>query len=222
MPIVVFDFDHTLTTCDSTAKFFAWRLRNSGWRLLILALLTPLWLVFSCTKPTRVWPIHFSVWLATLFTSDQAFFALQQQFVGPILAPGSSSELGFLLGDGKQALARHQANGDQIVVATGAISSLVQLILEAESIQNLSVVGSTLKRRWGGLVADQHCLGPNKLRMLNAAGFKPPYSSVYSDHSADFPIFKHALAAVLVNPKAKCVAKLQQSLPESLRIEHWR
>jgi phosphatidylglycerophosphatase C len=222
MPIVVFDFDHTLTTCDSTAEFFKWRLRQSWWRTLILLLLAPIWLLLWTNKITRNWPIHFAVWLASWRTSDQKFLTLQQQFVTHISQANSGSMTSFLLHDAKQALQNHQTLGHTVIIATGAITSLVELMLIAESITNVIVVGSTLKRRWGGLIADQHCLGPNKLRMLSTAGFKPPYVCVYSDHSADYPLFKHADLAVLVNAKAKCVSKLQVLLSDTLRLQSWR
>src|SRR5580693_8555973 len=67
--IAVFDFDYTLTTCDTAARFFGWLLRRAPWKMLlgapVVLALGPLAL-FSRTR--RV-PIRFLVWLATFGAS---------------------------------------------------------------------------------------------------------------------------------------------------------
>ena len=40
-PVVVFDFDLTLTYWDTADRFFRWLLRREPWRLLVVALALP-------------------------------------------------------------------------------------------------------------------------------------------------------------------------------------
>jgi phosphatidylglycerophosphatase C len=74
----------------------------------------------------------------------------------------------------------------------------------------------------GGLARDQHCFGANKISMLSAKGFAPPWAVAYTDHSADIPVLTLSTERVLVSPKPRCLALIRQSIAGEATIVGWR
>lgn len=76
-PIVVFDFDLTLTRWDTADRFFRWLLKREPWRSGLVLITAPVLGPLFLFKATRKWPIRFAVWAATLGRSarDLAFLA---------------------------------------------------------------------------------------------------------------------------------------------------
>jgi phosphatidylglycerophosphatase C len=216
--IAVFDFDYTLTTCDTAARFFGWLLRRAPWKMLlgapIVLALGPLAL-FSRTR--RV-PIRFLVWLATFGASHERLRDLAKLHIAELVDRGET----LVRQDARGQIQFHQSQGHLIVVATGALESLADEILVKAGIVNVTVVGSSLRRFLGGMVVNQHCFGARKITMLQHRGFDPPWAFVYSDHKADLPLLKAGTTQIVVNPKPATAHYLLSILGPSASVVTWR
>jgi phosphatidylglycerophosphatase C len=213
----VFDFDHTLTTWDTAARFFGWLLRRAPWKMLLAApvalLLGPLALIAR----TRRVPIRFLVWVATFGHSQEQLRALAKLHVAEVVERGES----FVRQDARAQILLHQTQGHIVVVATGALECLAGEILTREGIVNVTVVGSSLRRFLGGMVVNQHCYGARKIPMLQYRGFDPPWAFVYSDHEADLPMLKAGTTQVVVNAKPETAHYLLSVLGSSASAVTW-
>jgi phosphatidylglycerophosphatase C len=216
--IAVFDFDYTLTSWDTAARFFGWLLRRAPWKMLLGApvalLLSPLAL-FSRTR--RV-PIRYLVWLATFGLSHEQLRALAALHVAQVIGRGET----FVRHDARRQIELHQSQGHGLVVATGALEYLAGEILARAAIVDVTVVGSSMRRFLGGMVVDQHCYGARKITMLQQRGFDPPFAFVYSDHKADLPLLKAGIRQVVVNPKPATAHYLLSILGPSASVVTWR
>lgn len=217
-PVVVFDFDLTLTRWDTADRFFRWLLRRDLWRLaMVLAaapLLGPLLLVAS----TRKWPIHFAVWAATIGRTPACLSALAEEHIGLLATPHESVFVPAAL----QCLHAHLAEGHHVVIATGCLEPLAQALLRHVGLDSVPLVASTLRPFLGGLASDQHCFGPNKVSMLTARGFAPPWAITYTDHRADLPILALSAKRYLISPTPKCRARIEEALATEIDILMWR
>lgn len=216
--IVVFDFDLTLTSWDTAARFFAWLLRRRPWKMVLGA---PVALVISplaLFRRTRGVPIRCAAWLATFGHDHEPLRALARAHIAEINARYGS----FLRRDGRTQIDAHLSQGHTVVVATGALEDLAREILVQEGLVNVTVVGSSMRRWLGGMVVNQHCFGANKIPMLQERGFEPPWAIVYSDHEADLPLLRAGARQFLVNPKPRAVARLMAVLGPSASVITWR
>jgi phosphatidylglycerophosphatase C len=217
-PVVVFDFDLTLTRWDTADRFFRWLLRRDAWRsavvLAALPFLGPLLLAGS----TRKWPIRFAVWVATFGRTNGELATLADAHVRS-LPMGHAS---VLLPDAVQQLQAHLARGDQVVIATGCVEALAQALLRHAGLGHVPLVASTLRSFLGGLVRDQHCFGANKIPMLSARGFAPPWAVAYTDHHVDLPVLRLSAERYLVSPTPRCLARIEQALGIKANVLAWR
>jgi phosphatidylglycerophosphatase C len=218
VPTAVFDFDHTLTSRDSAAGFFIWLLSRSPLKLLIGAPVALLLSPLGLTPHTRRIALRFAVWWATFGCSHEQLRALARAHVVHVRALGGA----FLRAEGRAQLWRHQSQGHAVVIATGAVEYLAQEILAQEDIHDVTVVGSSLRSFLGGMIADQHCHGERKLRMLQARGVSPPWNFVYSDSAADLPLLRAGTTQFVVNPTARTAAYLTGVLGPSATVVTWR
>ena len=217
-PTVVFDFDLTLTRWDTADRFFRWLLRREPWRVALvvaaLPVVGPMWLFRS----TRRWPIWFAVWVATLGRTPQTLAVLAEQHIAS-LPLGHAS---VFLPAAVERLQQHVARGDRVVIATGCVDVLAQALLRRAGLGHVPLVASTLRPFFGGLVRDRHCFGANKIPMLAARGFAPPWAVAYTDHHADLPVLRLSAVRFLVNPRPDCLARIEQALVTDATILAWQ
>lgn len=216
--VVVFDFDLTLTRWDTADRFFRWLLRRDPWRFALVLAALPLLGSLLLVKSTRKWPIRFAVWVATLGRAPDALSALAEEHIQSLPMRHGSVFLPAAL----ERLQTHVAQGDQVVVATGCLEPLARALLRHAGLSHVPLVASTLRPFFGGLVRDQHCFGPNKIPMLSARGFSPPWAVAYTDHHVDIPVLLLSAERYLVNPKPKCLARIEQALDTKATILTWR
>jgi len=217
-PIVVFDFDLTLTRWDTADRFFRWLLRREPWRIAVIVVAFPVLGPMLLAKSTRRWPVWFAVWAATLGRSPDDLPALADEHIRS-LPHGHAS---VLLPDAVRQLQAHVANGDRVVIATGCVQALAQTLLNHAGLDHVTLVASTVRPFLGGLVRDQHCFGPNKIPMLTARGFAPPWSIAYTDHHADIPVLALSAERFLISPKPECLARIEQALAGKQTVLAWR
>jgi phosphatidylglycerophosphatase C len=214
----VFDFDFTLTTWDTAARFFRWLLRRAPWTLLLGAPIALLLGPLALFSRTRRVPIRYLVWLATFGRSHEELRALAALHVAEVIEGGES----FVRQDARGHIHLHQSQGHVVVVATGALEYLASEILAQEGIVNVTVVGSSLRRFLHGMVVNQHCYGARKIAMLRDRGFEPPWGFVYSDHEADLPLLKAGTTQIVVNPDPATAHYLLSVLGPSASVVTWR
>lgn len=217
-PVVVFDFDLTLTRWDTADRFFRWMLKRDPWRFGLVITALPILGPLLLFKSTRKWPVRFAVWVATLGRTPEALPKLVEEHIQTLLADRESVFLPAAL----EQVQIHVAQGHRVVIATGSLEPLAQALLNHADLGDIPLVASTLRPFLGGLVRDQHCFSSNKISMLAARGFAPPWDIAYTDHHADLPVLKLSAERYLISPKPKCLARIQQALSIEATILMWR
>jgi phosphatidylglycerophosphatase C len=217
-PVVVFDFDLTLTRWNTADRFFRWLLRRDPWRLALVLAAVPVLGPLLLVEATRKWPIRFAVWVATLGRAADDLHALAEEHIRAL--PGGHAAV--FLPAGLQQLQAHVARGDRVVIATGCLDALASTLLRHAGLGHVPLVASTLRPFLGGLARDQHCFGPNKIPMLSARGFAPPWAVAYTDHHADLPVLQLSAERYLVSPKPRCLARIEQALASKATVLAWR
>jgi phosphatidylglycerophosphatase C len=216
--VALFDFDHTLTTSDSFAGFCWWILRRQWWRLAIVVVASPLLAPLLLLSSSRRIPVRFAVWVSTLGVTDEQLPQLVNSYVRIHLA-GTAS---FVLKDGLDRVAMHWKAGHEVIIATGALELLARAICDSAGLEGVVVVGSSLRRALGGLVADQHCIGARKIPMLTERGYPPDWEFVYTDHYADVPILARARQRYLVNASPRSINRITEALGSTPAILEWK
>ena len=215
-PLVVFDFDHTLYDGDSGSHLFAWLIRRSAWRILLALLVAPVAGPMVAFLPTRRHGIGTFVWVGTLF-ERVPFDALIDRYV----AAHADGIRARLLPMALEVFHRHRAAGDRVVVATGAPPRLARAILAFVAHEDVPVIGTQVRRVFGGLRAARHCHHAMKMTMLREAGFDGEIAAAYSDSTADLPLLQAARRPVVVNPKRDGVEFFRQHLPAGTPMLNW-
>lgn len=217
-PVVVFDFDLTLTRWETAGRFFKDLLRRSPLRLAMLLAALPMLAPLVLLPTARRLPIRLAVWLATFARSPQALEALVQAHVAAVF----SEEEELFLPDALACLQSHLAVGDRVVIATGCWEPLARALLLRVGLGDVPLVASTLRPWLGGWVSEQHCLGANKIPMLAARGFPPPWAMAYTDHHADLPVLRNSEQWYLVSPRLDCLQRIENALAIRANVLTWR
>lgn len=216
-PLVVFDFDHTLYDGDSGSHLFAWLIRRNPLRILAALLATPLLGPMVAFLPTRRWGISGYVWIGSFgLHAAREFDRLIDRYVDTHREQIAAR----LLPAALEVFARHRAQGDRVVVATGAPPELARAILGFVAHQDVPVIGTVVGPRLGGIGARRHCHHEEKMRMLREAGYGD-IEMAYSDSSADLPLLRAARRPVVVNPKRGRVEMFRRVLPPGTPILNW-
>ena len=216
-PLVVFDFDHTLYDGDSGSHLFAWLIKRNPLRMAAALLATPLLGPMVAWLRTRRHGISGYVWIATFGLHRAREF---DRWIDRYVREHEAGIRERLLPQALQAFARHRAAGDRVVVATGAPPELARAMLAFVAHHDVPVIGTAVGPRFGAMMATRHCHHDEKMRMLRERGYDG-IDVAYSDSSADLPLLLAAKKPVVVNPKAKNVAKFRRLLPSGTPILNW-
>ena len=215
MAWALFDLDDTLLDHDSFARFSVHLLRRNPARLAAALLLSPLGAAAFTRRAWRIRAGSILLWLGTVGVSDLRLDRIVQGYLRQLgvsdrIRPG-----------GAEALARHFAAGDGVTVVTGCAERLAVPLCRAID-PRIRVVASTLRRRWGGLVADRHCYGPRKVEMLaeTEAGIGTGGEIVagYGGSVSDGPMLDLARTAVLVNLPEAVAEEMRGRLTGPARV----
>lgn len=217
-PVVVFDFDLTLTRWDTSERFFKWLLRRDPWRLAIVLAALPALAPLLLLRGTRKWPTRFAIWVATLGRAPEALPRLVADFIGSLPEAHASVFVPVAVG----RLQEHVARGDRVVIATGCLDALAEALLRRAGLGDVPLVASTVRPFLGGMARDQHCFGANKIPMLAARGFAPPWAVAYTDHRADLPVLRLTAERFLVSPRPGCLARIETALGTKATVLAWR
>jgi len=100
--------------------------------------------------------------------------------------------------------------------------TLAVLICERVGLDDVEIVGSTLKPWASGLVADEHCHGAQKVRMLTASGVALPWDFVYTDSDRDLPLLQGGLERFLVNPTERARRRVARACGTTCTVLDWQ
>ena len=211
--VVLFDFDGVLFQGDSFRVFITERYARSPLRKLLAVANLP-WLL-------PMWPISWQVVVRTLVNigllgvGERRYAAEAQAFAAALVRRPKQ-----FYRDGLQALRRHQAAGDRVIVVTGCERTVVQGILDQLGLEGLEVLASEFRPGLLGMRVKFHNVGRRKLERLAAHGVTA-WQLAYSDSLADIPMLKGAGEAVLVNGTPKMCKRLEKVLGRTVTRVEW-
>lgn len=212
--VVVFDFDGVLIHGDAFYLFMRDRYRRSPLRKLLALLALP-WLLL-CLPFSRRLPVRSLVHIGLLGLNQSRYAAAAQAF-----AIDLTRRPGQFCRDGLQALRRHQAAGDRVLVVTGCEHALVSGILAELGLGGIEVLASQLQPGWLGMRVGLHNVGRRKPIRLAAHGVNA-WQLAYGDSIYDIAMLKVANEAVLVNATPKLCKKVERALGRSVTRVEWQ
>ena len=215
--VALFDFDYTLIRRDSFSRFVQALLWRDWWRMAAAAGLTPVVAPLWSLKSTREIPVSTMVWLATLGLGHERLSRDLRDHVTHLARDPDA----LVYREGVARLRAHQQQGHRVVIATGAFEDLARSICDALGLEDLEVVGSSLRPWRGGMRALEHCFGERKVTMLRARGFPPPWRFVYTDSASDLPLLRHAEEGFFVNPTRRALQRARRALPSPPVVLRW-
>lgn len=199
--VVVFDFDGTLVSRDSVVDFcFRYAARRPH-RLLLVILVAPLAALRRLQSLSAAASVL--LWALTVGASSRAFVLALRRYAERVLSGFAYEEL-------FSELSREVAQGRRVVIATGAFPTLVRGVLRARGLPSLSVVGSRLRRRYGGFVAKTHCIGRVKPLELARRLHIHDWDAIYTDSWADRSLIRAARRVTLVWPSPTLLVRVQK------------
>jgi phosphoserine phosphatase len=199
--VVVFDFDGTLVSRDSVIDFSLRYCARRPARFLLLAAVSPLALLLGLRSRHAAGSVL--LWAMTVCSSTRSFALALRRYARHTL-PSFAKEAIFA------ELGRHLNEGRRVVIATGSVPPLVRGVLAARGIARLPIVGSRLRRRWGGLIAETHCVGRVKALELQRRFGILEWASVYTDSFADRSLLRGARDITLVSPSNRTLLLTQR------------
>jgi phosphatidylglycerophosphatase C len=211
--VVLFDFDGVLMHGDAFYLFMRERYRRSWWRSLLELLSVPLLLLqlpFSRRMPVRV-----LVRIALLGLGERRYQAAANAFAASLARRPRQ-----FCRDGLQALRRHQAQGDRVIVVTGCEHTLVSGILQQLGLTDLEILASQLRTGWLGMCPLRHNVGRRKVQALAAHGVSG-WQAAYGDSMFDVAMLKPAAEAVLVNGTPALCKKVEKALGRAITRVEW-
>jgi phosphatidylglycerophosphatase C len=211
--VVLFDFDGVLIHGDAFSLFIRDRYARSLVRRALALLCLPL---LALGFPlSRWWPARVLVRIGLLGVGERRYAVLARAFGATLVRRPKQ-----FCRDGLQALRRHQAAGDRVVVVTGCEEHLVRSILDELGLPGLEVLASRLATGWLGMKTGLHNVGRRKLQRLEAHGIDD-WALAYSDSLLDLPMLKRAAGAVLVNGTPALCKKLEKAMGRPFERVTW-
>ena len=199
----------TLVRGDSFTGFAVrYCLRHVGRSLLMVALL-PLAAALGWRRRTRGGSLL--LWAMTVGVPTRRFAEAIREYAIHTLSKRVYEQV-FV------ELERHARVGNA-VVATGSIPLMVRALLRARGAPRVPVVGTRLKRRFGGLVADTHCIGRTKVRELDRRLGLKTRAAVYTDSVLDHPLMRRAGYVTLVGPTPRTLRRVEYLLGPSIPLQ---
>lgn len=215
--VALFDFDYTLVRRDSFSRFVQGLLWRDWWRVAAAAGLIPVVAPLWSLRGTRGLPVSAIVWLATLGLGRERLSDDVRAHVADL-----ARDLDALVyREGLDRIREHQQAGHRVVIATGALEELARSICNALGLEDIEIVGSSLRPWGGGMTALQHCFGERKVTMLRARGFPPPWRFVYTDSASDLPLLRHAEEGFFVNPTRRALQRARRALASPPVVLRW-
>ena len=200
--VVIFDFDGTLTSRDSFLDFCIRYCCERPARLLFVLVLLPLAVLLLLGRSAGA-AGSVLLWAMTLGSSTRSFVLALRSYAKSTLPRYAHASI-------FNELAQHVADGSRVVIATGSLPILAHGLLAARQLGRLPVVGTRLRRKWGGLVAPTHCVGQVKVAELSRRFGITAWTSVYTNSFADCALMRGVSSITLVDPSASTLRRTTQ------------
>jgi phosphatidylglycerophosphatase C len=192
--LAVFDLDGTLLDGDSTALWLWDRFQGSVLRLAVALLVAPVAVPMVLIPGSRRLGASILLWIATFGLDAKALDRSFADFAARFHARTLPLEW---RGQGLAALDAHLAGGARVVIVTAAPALLAQALVTPLR-KPIVVLGTSLKRKAGGWVADIHCRHRRKCQALAEAGHGARWAYAYTDSLDDLPLLQGADHPVIV------------------------
>jgi phosphatidylglycerophosphatase C len=179
---------------DSTALWLWERVRRSPLRALAMLAALPIAAPMVALPRTRRAGASILLWIATAGLCDRALRDSCARFGETFHAGGGA--LAWRPG-GLATLNAHLNSGDRVIVVTAAPAVLAEALIGPLD-RPIEVLGTSLKRRGGGWVADVHCRNQRKCQALAEAGHGAHWTYAYTDSLDDLPLLRGAERPVIV------------------------
>lgn len=215
--LAVFDLDGTLLDGDSTALWLWSRVRRSPLRALAALAVFPLAGPMVALPRTRRAGASILLWIATAGLGERALRESCASF-GRAFRDGRTA-LAWRPG-GMAALSEHLMAGDRVVVVTAAPALLAQALIEPLG-HPIEVLGTSLKPRAGGWIADIHCRNQRKCQALAEAGHGARWTYAYTDSLDDLPLLRGAERPVIVKGGKAAERRLFRAGLANGRVAAW-
>ena len=209
--VAVFDFDGTLVHGDSVTRFAVGYLIRHPARLLFVLPFLPPALACMPFHRTRTPGVSLFWWALSFGTRARPLVEAMRHFAELELAR-HVNEAAFA------ELRAHVARGEASVIATAAPPVIVRGLLRARRVGGVRIAGTRTTRRWGGLIANPHCIGETKVSELERRFGLSAWTEVYTDSSFDLPIIRRASAVTLVEPSRQTLARIKRVLERGVRL----
>lgn len=210
---VLFDFDGVLVRGDAFELLMRDRYARGWWRKGMVLLAIP-WLLavlpFSRRRALRT-----LVHIGLIGVGEQRYRRLAEEFASVLVHRPRQFHR-----EGLNALRRHQAAGDRVVVVTGCEDTLVRAVLAGLGIAGVEVVGSRLCSRRLGMRTEWHNVGRRKVELLARHGIDT-WQVAYSDSHQDLPMLAPAAEVVLVNATPRLCKRVEKALGRSVTRAEW-
>ncbi|QNJ99952.1 HAD family hydrolase [Dyella telluris] len=210
---VLFDFDGVLIHGDAFYLFMRERYRRS-WLRKLGALCALPWMLLVAPFSRKL-AERALVHVGLMGLNEHRYRAAAEAFGASLVRRPRQ-----FCRDGLNALRRHQAAGDRVIVVTGCEHVLVSHILAQLGLADLDVLASRLYSGPLGMRVKLHNVGRRKTAQLAAFGVSE-WHVAYSDSLADAPMLKPAAEAVLVNGTPKLCKKLEKALGRTITRVDW-
>jgi phosphatidylglycerophosphatase C len=215
--LAVFDLDGTLLDGDSTALWLWSRARRSVPRLLATLLVAPVALPMVIAPGTRRAGASVLLWIATVGLSERDLRESCADFAARFRTGALPLRW---RGPGMATLDQHLAHGDEVVVVTAAPTVLAQALIGPLE-RPIIVLGTSLKPRAGGWVADVHCRHQRKCQALAEAGHGKRWAYAYTDSLDDLPLLRGADAPMIVGCGKAAERRLSRAHLPNGRASAW-
>jgi HAD superfamily hydrolase (TIGR01490 family) len=217
--MAIYDLDRTLTRHATYTPFLLHcAIRRAPWRLLLIpfVILSMLAYAVKLIDRGRLKEINHRLLLGHK-RHPHELKPLVDSFAVKTVA-------GNIRPGAKVAIARDQAEGRRVVMATASYRLYADAIGELLGFDDVIGTGSIigLDSQVHAKIDGENCYGPAKLRMvtdwLAKSGLQRGHVRFYSDHASDAPLFEWADEAVAVNPHLR-LARLAKE--RGWKVEDW-
>ena len=215
--LAVFDLDGTLLDGDSTALWLWDRIKRSPLRALAFLAVAPVAGPMVALPRTRRAGASILLWIATAGLCERGLRTSCEEF-GDRFRAGANA-LSWRAG-GLTTLTQHLERGDRVVVVTAAPAVLATALIGPLG-HPIEVLGTSLKRRGGGWVADVHCRNQRKCQALAEAGHGARWAYAYTDSLDDLPLLRGAERPVIVKGGKRAERRLFRAGLANGRAAAW-
>lgn len=218
--LALFDFDKTIISKDTGLAYMIFALKRNLLRFLLAFCVFPFVVVLFGSKYTRFIANSIFLWIATVGLNNQSIYELRADFVFNYL----SSERVKVYQQAIEEINFYLVKDVTLVVISGCFESLVKDILAKLNLAQVSVIGSTELRKFGGMVTDFHCFSTNKLTRLKTKYEIESFNHIvgYSDSAADIPMLSICDDKFIINPSKSSLNKINQAFSHKINVLNWQ